>query len=183
MPGWTVTKIIQVLAAAALTLALFEIDVAAAEPRTSGTPTDRMDKFGKLGSLLTEVGLEATALVGGDPDGLFLYAEMDDARLSVFLFRNEGKAVRWYLDSFELTERIQRVWSSAEAKERWAVMIYEVQGGKFDVSLSFPEEVDFTSEQPERVFNALWKRFPGRKVVRDKALDNFLRDHKRHFAR
>lgn len=56
-----------------------------------------VDKYDLLGPALAKVGEEAMAIVGGKPDGVYLYVEIGDGWVGPSLFKDEGDAVR-YID-------------------------------------------------------------------------------------
>ena len=54
------------------------------------------DKAEALGPALAEVGQEAMRILGGKPDGVYLYVEIGDGWVGPSLFRNEGEVVTYY---------------------------------------------------------------------------------------
>jgi hypothetical protein len=52
------------------------------------------DKFDRLGPLLSAVGEEVAADLGGNPDGAYLYVEVGDRWISANLYKDEGDVVR-----------------------------------------------------------------------------------------
>lgn len=124
-------------------------------------------RFERLGPMLSVIGAEAAADLGGNPDGIYLYVEVGDHWISVNLFRDEGEVVRNYEHGHELTNLIWDAWEaeSADPKKRWCVMEYEVRGTKFDVQFQFPDEVDVESFEVDRREEALERRYGNKPVV------------------
>jgi hypothetical protein len=124
------------------------------------------DKFDRLGPLLSAIGAEVAADLGGNPDGAYLYVEVGDRWISVNLFRNEADVVRNYDHGPELTDAIWKVWDveNPDRKMRWSVMEYEVKGTKFDAQFRYPDEVDVETYDDRREI-ALKKRFGDKPVV------------------
>ena len=80
------------------------------------------DKFGLLGPAYGEIGEELAVIVGGDPDGVYLYAEAGDGWYGYSVFKDERDAVRYYTPSPELGELIYEAWLIEEPAKRWAVI-------------------------------------------------------------
>lgn len=125
------------------------------------------DKFDRLGPILNEVGAEGAAIVGGNPDGLYIYAEPDGGAVFAAVFKDEGNAVRYYDPTDELFDLISDAWEMENLDEakRWAVMEYEIVGTKFDVKFSYPEELDPNDYSSDRREAALRKRYGDKPVI------------------
>ncbi len=50
------------------------------------------DRFEKLGPMLAAIGEQAAAELGGNPDGIYIYAEVGDRWYSVNLFRKKASS-------------------------------------------------------------------------------------------
>ena len=126
----------------------------------------------KLGPKLSEIGQEAAALVGGDPDGLFIYVEVVDGRPFVLLCRNREKTVRLYAGSQALSALIEESWGLAhdDPRKRWAVMEYGVKGTEFDVLYRYAEEIDPAVSGTVRFRAVLTERFGRKRLIRDASL-------------
>lgn len=124
------------------------------------------DKFDRLGPLLSRVGEEVAADLGGNPDGAYLYVEVGDRWISVNLFRDEGEVVRNYDHGTELTDAVWKAWEaeSPDPKMRWCVMEFDVHGTKFDAKFKFPDEVDVETYDDRRG-EALKMRFGDKPVI------------------
>ena len=126
------------------------------------------DKLDILGPLFNEIGVELVDIVGGDPNGIFLYVEIGDRWISPNVFKEEGHQVRNLDGSRLLSDLLWEAWY-AESEEggikRWSIMEYEIKDGKFDVSFRYPDEVDVEVIDDERRQTALRARFGGKPVV------------------
>lgn len=126
------------------------------------------DKFDLLGPIMTEIGMELAEIVGGDPNGVFLYAEIGDRWDSPNVFKDEGDVVRWYDPSDRLSDLLWKAWytePSEEKKMRWSVMEYDVTGKKFRVSFKYPDEVDVEDMDEDRREAALKARYGDKPVI------------------
>jgi hypothetical protein len=123
------------------------------------------DKFDKLGPLFADIGGEVAQIVGGNPDGAYVYAEAGDGWYGVSVFKDEGEIVRYYDPSSELDDLIYEAWLTEESGKRWAVMEYEIKGTKFDAQFKYPEEVDVESFDEDRREIALKKRYGNKPVI------------------
>lgn len=132
------------------------------------------DKFENLGPMFSAIGAEAAAIVGGDPDGLYMYVEVGDRWIGPSVFRDEGELVRYYDPTSELTDLIMEAWEAEDSDKRWAIMEYEVRGTTFDVQFKFPDEVDVESFEVDRREEALQRRYGDKPVVYPPIPDHFM---------
>lgn len=125
------------------------------------------DKLDKLGPLLNEVGAEGAAIVGGNPDGLYIYAEPDEGAVFAAVFKDDGDAVRYYDPTHELSNLIIEAWEleNSDESKRWAVMEYEISGKTFDVQFTYAEELDPNDYSSDRREAALKKRYGDKPVI------------------
>lgn len=123
------------------------------------------DKYEKLGPIYADIGGELAEIVGGDPDGTFLYSEAGEGWVSAGVFKADGAAVRYFRPSSVLTDLLLEAWSTVDSDKRWAVMEYEITGSKFDAKFQFPEEIDPNEGELERRPRALKRRFGDTPVI------------------
>ena len=124
------------------------------------------DKYDVLGPAYAEIGEELAEIVGGNPDGVYLYAEAGQGWYGYSIFRDEGDSVRYYNPSSELGDLIYEAWLIEEPGKRWSVMEYEVNGTKFDVRFKYPDEVNVKSfAEDDRREIALKKRYGDKPVI------------------
>lgn len=123
------------------------------------------DKFEILGPLLTDIGEELAQLVGGDPDGVYLYVEAGEGWISPSVFKDDGNSIRYFDGSLELSELLLEARNTEEPGKRWAVMEYEVKGTKFDSQFRYAEEVDVEDFDEGRRDIALKKRYGDKPVI------------------
>jgi len=103
------------------------------------------DKLDILGPLMNDIGGKLAGIVGGDPNGVFLYVEIGDRWISYSIFKDEGDIVRYYVDDNSgLYDLLWDAWyAEPEGKNlRWSVLEYDVKDGKFNAFYRYPEEVD-----------------------------------------
>jgi len=126
------------------------------------------DKLDVLGPLMNEIGKELSDIVGGDPNGVFLYVEIGEGWVSPNIFKDEGDLVRWYdPEGLTLTELLWEAWhlEPDQPNMRWSVMEYAIDDGKFNVSLKYPEEVDVEIADDDRREAVLRARFGDKPIV------------------
>jgi len=123
------------------------------------------DKYDALGPAYAEIGAELAEIVGGDPDGVYLYAEAGEGWYGYSVYKDEGSVIRYYSPSSELGDLIYEAWQVEVPGKRWAVMEYEVTGTKFDAQFKYPEEVDVESFDEDRREIALQKRYGDKPVI------------------
>src|SRR3546814_11573920 len=100
------------------------------------------NKYEFRGPLDSWIGRELSKNVGGDPDGVYLYAESGEGWVGPSVFKDEGAVVRYFDNSMHLCDLIMETWEIEEPGKRWAVMEYTVTGTSFDVKFKYPEEID-----------------------------------------
>ncbi|CAN5331905.1 hypothetical protein BH10PSE13_BH10PSE13_20340 [soil metagenome] len=116
-------------------------------------------EFEKLGPFIAAIGKEGARIVGGNPDGLYIYIEAMEGVITASIFRDEGNAVRYFKWDEDFIEAVSDAWYAPEPNKRWSVMEYEVTGKHFDASFAYPEEVDIESFDIDRREIALQKRY------------------------
>lgn len=123
------------------------------------------DKFDVLGPAYEEIGLELAEIVGGDPNGVYLYAEAGDGWYEYGIFKDEGSIVRYYDPSSEIGGLIYEAWLIEEPDKRWTVMEYEIKGTKFDAKFKYSDEVNVEDLNVDRREIALKKRYGDKPVI------------------
>ena len=124
------------------------------------------DKYDKLGPLYAEIGGEVAQIVGGDPDGAYLYAEAGQGWYGASVYKDEGTAVRYFDPSSELSDLIYEAWLTEEPDKRWSVMELEIRGTKFDAQFKYPDDVDVESfAADDRREIALRNRYGDKPVI------------------
>lgn len=126
------------------------------------------DKLDILSRLFNQIGVELVDIVGGDPDGIFLYVEIGEGWISPNIFKDDGNQIRYLDDNETLSDLLWEAWY-AESDEggikRWSIMEYEIKQGKVDISFRFPDEVNVETISMERRQAALRARFGDKPVV------------------
>ncbi|MBT2187906.1 hypothetical protein [Sphingobium nicotianae] len=131
------------------------------------------DKLKELGPLYGEIGAAGAAIVGGDPDGLFIYIEIQDYSVYGAVFKDEGAQVRYFDMDDALYELVLDAWEVEPEGKRWLVMEHDVRGRKFEVTLLYPEQVDPKSDSMDRRQAALDKRYGDKPVIYPPIPDHF----------
>jgi hypothetical protein len=117
---------------------------------------------------MNEIGRELANIVGGDPNGVFLYVEIGQGWAGPSVYKDEGDVVRYYdSSSLTLSDLLFEAWyaEAAEGNKRWSVMEYAVRDGKFEVSLKYPDEVDVEVVDRKRRQAALRAHYGDKPVV------------------
>ncbi len=122
------------------------------------------DKYDLLGPALAKVGEEAMAIVGGEPDGVYLYVEIGEGWVDISLFKDEGDAVR-YIDigASDIWRLLIDAWCLEPADKRWTAMHYTITGGKFDAHFEFDDleaSDESTDDRRERILRARYGERP-----------------------
>lgn len=126
------------------------------------------DKLDNLGPLMNEIGQELAEIVGGDPNGVFLYAEIGEGWNGPSVFKDEGDVVRYCNSASEiLSDLLFESWyaASEDPIKRWSVMEYDVKDGEFSVSFKYPDEVNVEIVDARRREAALRARYGDKPVI------------------
>ncbi|UYY57705.1 hypothetical protein [Sphingomonas sp. S2-65] len=119
-----------------------------------------------LGSVMNEIAQQLASLADGDPEGVFLYAEVGNGWVTPSVFKPDGDVVRYLeSDDSELPLLLLEAWSAEPEDRRWSVMEYDVKQGTFSVSFKYPEEVDVEKMDPTNREKALRLRFGKKQVL------------------
>lgn len=123
------------------------------------------DKYETIGPLLSEIGREAAEIAGGDPNGIFLYVEAGEGWVGPSVFKDDGKAVRYFDPSSHLCDLLMEAWEAEEPDKRWAAMEYEIRNGKFDTRLTYPGDLKPDDDVDDRREAVLKARYGDKPVV------------------
>ncbi len=133
------------------------------------------DKLDKVGPIMNEIGVEAAAIVGGDPNGLFVYGELDDGVVYAAVFKDFGNEVRYFDFSDELAELLRDAWEAEPDRNlRWVAIEYEVNGTSFHVKLRYPEEFKLDEDASDRREAALKRRYGDKPIIYPPISDDFI---------
>ena len=103
-------------------------------------------------------------VVGGEPDGLYLYVEVGDGWVGASIFKDEGDHVR-YIDDREwgLAHALTDAWCLEPEDKRWTGMEYMIDGGKFDAKFQF-DDLDAYDGSDDRRQQFLRARYGDRPI-------------------
>ncbi|UIJ45119.1 hypothetical protein LZK98_19065 [Sphingomonas cannabina] len=132
------------------------------------------DKYEILGPMFADIGAELAEIVGGNPNGTFLYVEIGEGWVRPSVYKDEGSVVRDFeIGESRLCDLIFDAWYAEDTDKRWAVMEYEIEGGKFDVRFKFPDEVDVLRDIHDRREVMLKARYGDKPVIYPPIPDDF----------
>lgn len=124
------------------------------------------EKYKRIREVFLRINDEAAVIVGGNPNGIFLYVEAGNGWIGSSLFRDEGVAIKYYRSSMELDRAISDAREEEERPHmRWSVMEFAVENDKFQVRFKFPEEVDVEKFDENRRDGVLQARFGEREIT------------------
>ena len=123
------------------------------------------DKYEVIGPIFADIGGELAAIVQGNPDGVYLYAEAGEGWMAAGVFQEVKGRVHYFRPTSKLGDLILEAWSAEEPDKRWAVMEYEIKGIKFDVQFRFTDEIDLNESEEERRPRALKRRFGDKPII------------------
>jgi hypothetical protein len=99
-------------------------------------------------------------------DGTLLHAELDRNMVEPSIFKDRGKDVLYRDPDLErLGEALLDLWDAQETDDRWAEMEYVIRGGKFEVTYTYPDEIDPNEDPMERRDRIVRRHFGNKPIV------------------
>ena len=118
--------------------------------------------------LYQEIGLAALDLAEDLAGKLLIYAEVEDGVISADLFYvNQAGVVRFRFCPEDMKDLIYSLWERWQEypdNREWRVMCYIVDGGKFQIQLTYPDQVKKDEDASDRRPLAIKKYFGDMKV-------------------
>jgi hypothetical protein len=108
---------------------------------------------------LQAIGQAIANEIDGDPDGAFLYAEVEPGMVYEALFLDRGESVEFILASEALSTTLFDAWYASEPGKAWATLSYAITGNTFDASFQYPDEVSEEEGPEERRRRILKARY------------------------
>lgn len=132
------------------------------------------DKFATFATLYNEIGRELGRITGGDPDGAYLYAEVEEGATGGGVFKDEGKQVRYYDPSWPLLDLLDDLWHAEDPDKRWRAMEFSVTGNEVHATFVFPEDFRSDHSTNERRQAALRTRYGNKPIIYPPIPDDFM---------
>lgn len=114
--------------------------------------------------LLNEVGNVLAQDTAYPLDGTFLYAEAASQMVDISIFKDLGDHLlfRWSMGG--LTNVLLDLWEAEAPEKRWAAMQYRIEGGAFQASFTYPEEIDPDEPSLDRRERILRERYGNKRI-------------------
>ena len=119
----------------------------------------------KLTEILNSIGQNIAAIVGGDADDSYLYAEAADGSVEAGVFQSVGDQVIYHDPDDELLDDIQELWYAAETDKSWEALRYNIKDRRFDAHFDYPDSFDPEETSTDRRERALKERFGDKPVI------------------
>lgn len=115
-----------------------------------------------------EIGQAALGLAEGLAGKLLVYTEVEDGVISADVFYvNQAGVVRFRFSPKPMQELIYSFWErwkEQPGNREWRAMSYVIDGGKFKIDLSYPDEINPDEDLSERRPTVVKKHFGDMKV-------------------
>jgi hypothetical protein len=99
-------------------------------------------------------------------DGTLLYAEVGENFVRPSIFKDAADHVVYRdPDLRELGDCLLDLWEAQETEDRWEEMEYVVRDGKFDLTLTYPDEIDREEDPFDRRDRVVRKHFGAKPIV------------------
>jgi hypothetical protein len=125
------------------------------------------------GPVFEEIGQIIADLVEGDPNGSYLYVEVEEAFQAPSLFKDHGNEVICYRPSLELCDAIKKLWEMEPDEKKWQAMHYEVENNRFNARFEFAEQFDADEWVDDRLDRAVVARYGDRPITYPKPDGNY----------
>ncbi|MDG2534700.1 hypothetical protein P6144_13645 [Sphingomonas sp. HITSZ_GF] len=103
---------------------------------------------------LQKVGRLMAEAVGGDPEGAFLYAEVESGAFSWGLFIDRGEYVDYIYDNTSIDDAVLSLWEAAASGKEWSGLAYAIVHGSLDAEFYYPDswdEAEIYSDRRKRI--------------------------------
>ncbi len=115
-----------------------------------------------------EIGSAALGVAQDLAGKLIVYSEVEDGVISANIFyENLAGEVRYRFSPKRLEELIYSFWeqwAAAPGNHEWRAMTYVIEGGKFNIDLTYPDQIDPDSDLSERRPLVVKKHFGDMKI-------------------
>lgn len=99
-------------------------------------------------------------------DGTLLYAELDRNMVGPSIFKELGKQILYRRPDLDrLGDALLDLWEAQDTDDRWAEIEYLVRDGKFDVTYTYPDEIDPEEDSMERRDRVVRRHFGNKPIV------------------
>ncbi len=99
-------------------------------------------------------------------DGTLLYAELDRNMIGPSIFKELGNQILYRRPDLDrLGDALLDLWEAQDTDDRWAEIEYLVRDGKFDVTYTYPDEIDPEEDSMERRDRVVRRHFGNKPIV------------------
>jgi hypothetical protein len=99
-------------------------------------------------------------------DGTLLYARLDRNMVGPSIFKDRGRDVLYRdPDLDRLGDALLDLWEAQDSDDRWAEMEYVIRDGKFDVTYTYPDEIDPDEMWNDRTVRVVSRHFGDKPIV------------------
>lgn len=110
-------------------------------------------------NILQEIGYLMAQTVGGNPDGAFLYAEVEPGAISWGLFIDRGEHVDYFFGEDGISDSLFDLWYAAEPGKQWSGVSYAIVEGALDVQFYYSDGWDEDEIYADRRKRILAERY------------------------
>jgi hypothetical protein len=119
----------------------------------------------KMAERLNAIGQYISAILNGDAEDSYLYAEATDGSVEGGIFQDKGREVIYHDPNTDLAKEILELWYLAEPGKEWGALHYDIKDGRFDARFEYPDAWDPEEFTPDRRERALKERFGDKPVI------------------
>jgi hypothetical protein len=112
---------------------------------------------------LQEIGSLMVEAASGNPEGAFLYAEVEPGMTAWGLFIDRGGYVEYLVTDHRLVDAIVALWRVAPPDKKWGGLSYAIAQGSLDAQFHYPDswdEDEIYDDRRERILIARYGEKP-----------------------
>ena len=99
-------------------------------------------------------------------DGTLLYARLDRNMVAPSIFKERADHVLYRRECFDpIGDALLELWEAQETDDRWAEIEYVVRGGKFEVTYTYPDDIDPDEDPLDRRDRVVARHFGAKPIV------------------
>lgn len=99
-------------------------------------------------------------------DGTLLYAKLDYNVVGPSIFKELGNQILYRRPDLDrLGDALLDLWDAQDTDDRWAEIEYVIRDGRFDVTYTYPDEIDPEEDSNERRERVVRRHFGDKPIV------------------
>ena len=98
-------------------------------------------------------------------DGTLLYADVETDAVAASIFKDRGNHILYRRDGVRFCDPLLDLWEETDPNRRWAEIEYLIRDGKFEVTYTYPDQIDPKEEPLDRRDRIVRRHFGDKPIV------------------